>query len=526
MISGIVALVVSSVSGCFSSPAPTKPEAGAPHASAAGIADRTTADEDKIVNFAQNKTSDFRASHGYKNRDPFDCTWSSDNAEITGGVMNMSVTQADGGYYGAEYRSGKSYSYGYYSVCMRAAACSGVISSFFTYTNYPKWDEIDIEFLGNDTTKVQFNYYTSGTGGHEYVHELGFDASEGMHEYGFDWQSDYIVWYVDGKAIYKAIINIPFASQRIMLNVWNGKGEAFENWCGKLDKNGLPATAQYAWIAYKGKTPTGDNPGGNTGDNTGSKPGDNTSDNTGDNTGNKPGDNTGDNTGDKPGDNTGTQIAPDYLTAESDKIANFAFGESNIFHKANNWTNGNMFDCYWYNENIAFDGGNMTLSITDDKHRGYGYAAGEYRTNADYGFGYISASIKAAKCDGVVTSLFTYTNNPRWDEIDIEILGKDTTKVQFNYYTNGVGGHEYMHELGFDASQGFHEYAFLWTRESIIWFVDGKAVYKATRDIPQYAGKIMVNLWNGIGVDDWLKPFDSSKLPVTAQYKWIGYRAA
>ena len=30
----------------------------------------------------------------------------------------------------------------------------------------------------------------------------------------------------------------------------------------------------------------------------------------------------------------------------------------------------------------------------------------------------------------------------RWDEIDIEFLGKDTPKVQFNYYTNGQGNHE------------------------------------------------------------------------------------
>lgn len=39
------------------------------------------------------------------------------------------------------------------------------------------------------------------------------------------------------------------------------------------------------------------------------------------------------------------------------------------------------------------------------------------------------------------------------DEIDVEVLGKDTTKVQFNYYTNGTGNHEYLYDLGFDASE-------------------------------------------------------------------------
>lgn len=49
-------------------------------------------------------------------------------------------------------------------------------------------------------------------------------------------------------------------------------------------------------------------------------------------------------------------------------------------------------------------------------------------------------------------------------EIDIEVLGKDTTKVQFNYYTNGVGNHEYMYDLGFDASEGFHTYGLIGSR--------------------------------------------------------------
>lgn len=50
------------------------------------------------------------------------------------------------------------------------------------------------------------------------------------------------------------------------------------------------------------------------------------------------------------------------------------------------------------------------------------------------------------KADGVDTGFFMYTgpsDNDPWDEIDFEFLGYDTTKVQLNYYTDGVGGHEY-----------------------------------------------------------------------------------
>ena len=133
--------------------------------------------------------------------------------------------------------------------------------------------------------------------------------------------------------------------------------------------------------------------------------------------------------------------------------------------------------------------------------------------------------MQAIKNDGVVSSFFTYTgeseNNP-WDEIDIEILGKDTTKVQLNYYTNGVGNHEFMYDLGFDASEGFHTYGFNWQPDSITWYVDGKEVYKATDNIPSTPGRIMMNTWPGIGVNEWLNPFNGNT-PLTARYQWVTY---
>ena len=134
--------------------------------------------------------------------------------------------------------------------------------------------------------------------------------------------------------------------------------------------------------------------------------------------------------------------------------------------------------------------------------------------------------MQSIKNDGVVSSFFTYTgpseDNP-WDEIDIEVLGKDTTKVQFNYYTNGQGNHEYMYDLGFDASEGYHTYGFDWQEDSITWYVDGKAVYTANSDIPSTPGRIMMNTWPGIGVDSWLKAFDGTT-PLTARYQWVTYK--
>ncbi len=181
---------------------------------------RFNPDEDKIASFKDGSVLGFWARNDRGNGHPFNCSFSNKNAVIENGLLTLSLTQTGNGFAGAEYRSRTQFSYGYYSVSMKAASCSGVISSFFTYTGCP-WDEINIEFLGNDTTKVQFNYYTNGKGGHEYVYELGFDASEGFHEYGFDWQPDSITWYVDGVSVYKATEDIPSHAGYIMMNLWN-----------------------------------------------------------------------------------------------------------------------------------------------------------------------------------------------------------------------------------------------------------------------------------------------------------------
>ena len=211
---------------------------------------RLTPEEDKIAVFTYGGAEGFYASRNYSNGYPFNCVWRKNNVVFENGVMSLKLTYNGKYYESGEYRSSNYYRYGYYSVCMKAAACSGVISSFFTYTGRP-WDEIDMEFLGNETTKMQFNYYTGGMGGHEYLCDLGFDGADDFHEYGFDWQPDRIEWYVDGNHVYTATVDIPSAASQIMVNVWTGTGDTFIKWCGQFDDKKLPVAAQYKWIGFK-----------------------------------------------------------------------------------------------------------------------------------------------------------------------------------------------------------------------------------------------------------------------------------
>lgn len=204
--------------------------------------------------------------------------------------------------------------------------------------------------------------------------------------------------------------------------------------------------------------------------------------------------------------------------------ANFSNYDSSLWESPS-WSNGSPFNCVWNPTQVTFSNGKVVLNLDKDNGSSYTYKSGEYRTTSFFGFGYYEVKMKATKNIGVVSSFFTYTGpsdgNP-WDEIDIEFLGKDTTKVQFNWFKNGTGNNEYFYDLGFDASQAFHTYGFEWRQTYISYYVDGVKVYTGTRNIPQSASKIMMNLWPGIGVDGWLGAFDG-KTPLTAEYEYVKY---
>jgi hypothetical protein len=121
-------------------------------------------------------------------------------------------------------------------------------------------------------------------------------------------------------------------------------------------------------------------------------------------------------------------------------------------------------------------------------------------------------------------SIFTYNDQPQ-DEIDIEFIGKDPTIFQSNYFTNGVGHHGSDIQLGYDATQSFHDYAFEWRPGSIVWFVDGKPVHREDGSrgaLPQTAGAFILNFWPGNTLESWLGPLEYDK-PVQAEYEWVRF---
>lgn len=239
----------------------------------------------------------------------------------------------------------------------------------------------------------------------------------------------------------------------------------------------------------------------------------------------------------------GPQGKTDNLTDEplntTTTVADWSEGEAPAVFESDGWTNGSPFNTQWTANNVIYDNGVAKLTITDNPNGSEEtfteYYGGEMRTYQYFGYGDYEVSMKPSNKPGTASTFFTctgsYDTNPHtgqpnpWDEIDIEFLGEDTTKVQFNYYVNGVGGHEYMYDLGFDASEDFHTYGFRWTEDYITWFVDGEPVYRVnateSSPMPSTAGRILMNYWCGSSAaENWMGKFENpdDKGP---EYQWV-----
>lgn len=169
-------------------------------------------------------------------------------------------------YRGAELRTYQTYRYGRFETRMKSAPNAGIVSSMFTYhelgpDGIQEWNEIDVEFLGRYTDRVQFNTITDGQVGHEYWHGLSYDPATEFHEYAFEWTPNDVAWFVDGVEVYRQtgghITNL-VRTQKIMMNIWP---PAYVDWVGTLNPGQLPSYAFYDWFRYYAYVPGTGNTG-------------------------------------------------------------------------------------------------------------------------------------------------------------------------------------------------------------------------------------------------------------------------
>ena len=125
----------------------------------------------------------------------------------------------------------------------------------------------------------------------------------------------------------------------------------------------------------------------------------------------------------------------------------------------------------------------------------YTFYGAELTGVEQYKYGRFEARMKMAAISGSVSSMFLNYDNSwmkgeePWNEIDIEVLGKDPNSWQSNILTreanpsiNALTASESkpLHAFGFDATQDFHLYAIVWTPEYVAWEIDSVEVRRDT----------------------------------------------
>lgn len=209
----------------------------------------------------EDPTDDDYYLYGWYKDASYMTAWDFDNDRVTGDITlyarwKSKITGYK--YYGAELYSNQSFKYGRFEARMKMSYASGCISSMFLYYNDSDtdndtlWNEIDIEVLGKDSSKIQTNIITGNRNNRitsEQVYASGFGLNSDYHTYVIEWTPDYIAWYLDGVEMRKTTPSDDAKNQMITMikdeslrfNVWSDKSVS---WVGKIDPTRLPS-AQY-----------------------------------------------------------------------------------------------------------------------------------------------------------------------------------------------------------------------------------------------------------------------------------------
>eukprot|EP01087_Luapelamoeba_hula_P019530 TRINITY_DN6476_c0_g2_i1.p1 TRINITY_DN6476_c0_g2~~TRINITY_DN6476_c0_g2_i1.p1 ORF type:complete len:273 (+),score=28.51 TRINITY_DN6476_c0_g2_i1:2-820(+) len=193
----------------------------------------------------------------YATSDLFASQWETSAVQFNSSTgLTLTITTAGcpgacGGknYSAGEYVTTRTYTYGYFEATFVPACAPGGISSMFSYLDVARGAEIDIEFEGDSEgcTQVSYTHYANNQTFSWGEKDLGFNASQAAHAYGFLWNSEYITWYVDRKIHFTTKgtnAAVPVNSMYMILNNW----VLSEKWAGTFPDRVVNAV--YTEAAY------------------------------------------------------------------------------------------------------------------------------------------------------------------------------------------------------------------------------------------------------------------------------------
>ena len=211
-------------------------------------------------------------------------------------------------------------------------------------------------------------------------------------------------------------------------------------------------------------------------------------------------------------------------------VDNFSTFDSKRWYVSDGWSNGAHQNCVWSKDLVRLSDGVLSLGFEKHKLKDREFACAEVQTRQRYGYGVYEARMKTGTGSGLNAAFFTYIgpqDKQPWDEIDFEVLTKDTSKVQVNSYIQGKPKNGKLVDVEGGADKGFNDYGFVWEKDRLRWYVNGKLVNEVSNpdELPTHPQKIFFSLWGSDKLTNWMGAFADPGRKVTFEVKRVAFTA-
>lgn len=167
----------------------------------------------------------------------------------------------------------------------------------------------------------------------------------------------------------------------------------------------------------------------------------------------------------------------------------------------------------------------------------YYFYGAELYSKETFTYGKFEAKMKMAYAPGCISSMFLYYNDSYkggtevWNEIDIEVIGKQPNGFQSNIITGKSEKKvtsENMYTTSSPISNDFHIYTIEWTPEYVAWYFDGVEVRRndASNDSKKQVEALVkdqslrFNIWSSKSVD-WVGNLYQKNIPITQEIDYV-----
>ncbi|RUW94035.1 family 16 glycosylhydrolase [Mesorhizobium sp. M7A.F.Ca.US.010.02.1.1] len=200
------------------------------------------------------------------------------------------------------------------------------------------------------------------------------------------------------------------------------------------------------------------------------------------------------------------------------------------WYVSDGWNNGSHQNCTWSKGMVELSNNVLSLGFEKQTLKDRDYVCGEIQTKQRFGYGTYEARLKTDTGSGLNAAFFTYigpSDKQPWDEIDFEVLTKDTSKVQVNAYIAGKGKNEKLVDVPGGTENAFNDYAFVWQKDSLRWYVNGQLVNTIAdpAKLPSHAQKIFFSFWGSDTMKGWMGAFADPGRKLSLQIERVAFTA-